>query len=56
MNVIKNIIAVLLIVLAACAFLELFNPNNTEPVMCFLMGTMTVALLLSKLVLNSKLN
>jgi hypothetical protein len=53
MNILKNIIAILLILLAVCSFVEMFNPNNTESILVFLAGTMTTALLLSAFTLKS---
>lgn len=53
MNFIKYNIAVLLLLLASCSFIELFDENNTVDIILFLLGTMWVSSILAFLLIKS---
>jgi len=47
MKQVKLIIALALVVEAVCSFIELFNPNNTQDIILFLLFTFNISVILS---------
>jgi hypothetical protein len=53
MKTLKLTIAALLLLEAICSFVLLFNINNTENMIWFLLGTFNVSMILSLLLVKS---
>jgi hypothetical protein len=53
MDRVKAIVGILLITMTLCSFVELFNKNNTEEIIWFLIGTMYASAILSTLIIKS---
>jgi hypothetical protein len=53
MERIKVILGILLIVLSLSSFVELFNKNNTESIIVFLIGTMFISSILGTMIIKS---
>ena len=54
MKTLKLIFATLLLLEAICSFACLFNENNTEEMMWFLLATFNVSMILSFLLIKSE--
>lgn len=53
MKTLKLILATLLLAEAVCSFILLFNENNTEDMIWFLLATFNVSVILSFLLIKS---
>ena len=53
MKQVKLMIALVLAVEAVCSFIELFNPNNTQDIILFLLFTFNISIILSFALIKS---
>ena len=53
MKQVKLMIALVLAVEAVCSFIELFNPNNTQDIILFLLFTFNMSVILSFALIKS---